>query len=939
MAAGFRFKGSIEVRVSPDHLEARLVLTKGGDLEYDEGAVVRILSDAGVTSGFDIDAVLTEIQSFQKVKDPSREFVAARGEAPVAPVPETWVWDEGLLPLPPDQKVLAGRVIKAAGPPVVFSPKGDKVLVTDPALVHLFWVEAGTPVATVQPPKAGVPGKDLSGKAVAAPAARASALAVSPRLRREKNTVFAEASGFLRVGRTWADIAAHRRHRFEVTFSEDRTSAFLNFEPGDAQADLPAIGPIFDQLRAAGFGEDRLPEESALKQVLADAAREGRSVVAQALGADRDGSFSIDYTPDRSKALLHILKPLGNGASFSLKDLGVALRDAQLRGFSFDAVKGAIQDFLAGPQTELRDFLLASGTPAVRGKDLLVSWSAGFLPDAEVKAIQQALLSQPRALESVPDRQKLPPEKVLRAGPVQAGQVFATLVADPDGPGQDGVDVHGRPIAALPGNEPLLGLLANVRKGGGGFEAAIDGLLEVGEVNGVTLLRVRPHVDAMAAVHRSPDNLQAWLTLVQGRGTGRRLDRAVVDAALAAAQIHHGLNEGAVVKALEAASAGAKVEHVLVAEGVPAGNDLTRRLVLPLTMRTDAAGKKRAPVHPGEVVAVYRPPEEGQVDGIDVLGNRIPSPDQEAKSLVISADFEVEGDETGRQSIKALKGGEFVFDGEALALIHTVSVAAVGGKAGNVKFPGEVLVTGAVETGAYVLSGNLKVRGRVGGALLSSDHNIQVVDGVHGEGKAVLRAKKHISVGFIERAMIMAVGDVHVGKTALGCTFRVNGKVFQKTPGGGVQGGMSKVRLGLDVMNLGSPNGVPTAISFGQDYLVEDQIKAEMKETDKLREAIVQIDQLMRKLGSPADRDKLNAARQKKVLLMKMLDKRNLKLIHLRDKFELHVPSEIVVRETLFPGVSIETHGRIYEPRGRKTAVRLVFNQESGRIEEHPLAE
>jgi len=139
-------------------------------------------------------------------------------------------------------------------------------------------------------------------------------------------------------------------------------------------------------------------------------------------------------------------------------------------------------------------------------------------------------------------------------------------------------------------------------------------------------------------------------------------------------------------------------------------------------------------------------------------------------------------------------------------------------------------------------------------------------------------------------------------------------------------------------MNLGSPSGVPTVVSFGQDYLVEDQIQAEVKETDKLREAIVQLDGLMRKLTAPEDREKLNGARQKKVLMMKLLDKRNLKLIFLRDKFDLHVASEIVIRETLFPGVSIESHGRLYEPQSRRKAVRIVFNEQTGHIQELPLA-
>jgi hypothetical protein len=479
--------------------------------------------------------------------------------------------------------------------------------------------------------------------------------------------------------------------------------------------------------------------------------------------------------------------------------------------------------------------------------------------------------------------------------------------------------------------------LANVRKSGNKLVSAIDGLMEMARIDGATVVRVRPHFDAMVAVHRSEDNLQAWMTLVQGRGTGRRLDRARIDAALEAAQIKAGIDEAQLDKALETAQAGGKVEQWLIAQGIPAANDLSRRLVFAQPPRLDAEGKRRCSVRAGEVVATYRPPAEGQIDGVDVLGNPIPSPDLEVRSLVLSEDFEVEAGSADLQSIKSLKSGEVVFDGESLTILTQVAVATVGGKAGNVKFPGEVVVIGGIETGGYVVAGNLKVRGRVGGALLSSDHNIQVADGIHGEGKAVLRAKKHISVGFVERALVMAVGDVHVGKSALGCTFRVNGKLFQKSGGGGLQGGLAKVRLGLDVMNLGSPSGAQTVVSFGQDYLVEDQIQAEVKETDKLREAVVQLDQLMRKLTSPADREKLNGARQKKVLLLKMLDKRNLKLINLRDKFDLHVPSEIVVRETLFPGVSIESHGRLYEPKSRRTAVRLIFNEQTGHIEEKPL--
>jgi uncharacterized protein (DUF342 family) len=966
MASGLRFQGTVEVLVDPNRLEARLALSREGDLEYDEGALVRILSDAGVTEGFDIDELVGAVQAFQRSREATSEVAAAQGQAPVAPTSEAWEW-ESLPALTEEQKALAARVFQAAGAPEVFQVRVQKVKVqkrvagkqglfgtaadevqtviesrevrekvlVDPNPLTVAWLESGQKAAVVYPPRPGQPGRDLRGKPVPAPPAKPSSFFLGGALSRQKVEVVATASGFLRVGRDWAELVPYRDHSWTVTYSPDKTTAFLDFEPGVALAGPARCEPILGRLKADGFAGAPISPE-ALQSLLDGAVKTGAALTGHSLVPRRDGAFELKFNPDRTKAFLDVHKPLGAGAPLSLKDLGSTLRDAQLKGFSFDTVKGSIQEFLKGPATELADLLLATGKPATRGKDSELVYSVGFLPDAEVKTIEANLLASPRYLEALPDKQKLPPDKVQRAAPVREGEEFARFEVPEGGKGEDGVDVTGQKIPAIPGNEPPLKLLSNVRLNGTKLESLIDGLLEVAVLDGVTVLRVRAHVDAMAAVHRSDDNLQAWLTLVQGRGTGRRLERALIDEALAAAQVTHGLDETKVAEALAAAQAGAKVEKVLIAEGVPAGNDLTRRLSFTQPQRTDAEGKRRSPIRVGEVAATYRPPAAGEVDGTDVLGNPIPSPDMEVRNLVISSDFEVVA-EPGVQVLKALKAGELVFDGENLSVMTHVSVAAVGGKNGNVKFPGEVMVLGGVETGGYVLAGNLKVKGRVGGALLSSDHNIQVADGIHGEGKAVLRAKKHVSVGFVERALVMAVGDVHVGKAALGCTFRVNGKIFQKAPGGGLQGGLTKVRLGLDVMNLGSPSGHPTVVSFGQDYLVEDQIQAEVKETDKLREAIVQLDVMMRKLTSPSDQERLAATRQKKVLLMKMLDKRNLKLINLRDKFDLHVPSEIVVRETLFPGVTIESHGRVYESQARKASLRLVFNEQTGRIEEQPL--
>jgi len=961
MATGFRFKGTISVIVSEDRLKAELAISTTGDFEYDQGGLVRTLKDAGVTQGFDTEKLSAAIQEFQRSKKAEAVLPAAEGLFPSEPVPEAWQWTE-LEAISGSEMEFVEKRLNETGPPEVYRTKneeisvkktvataqGEKVqtviekrqirqkVIVDARTAKLQWAEKDAVVARIEPSRPGTPGKDLSGHLIPAPLPQFSGFLLGANLIREKSELRAQVSGVLRTGRQWADLVPVRRSHWSLSYTEDKSGAYLSYTPGE-RAEVLSAQAVRARLGDDGFPLELVPPVETLQKLLTDCYTRGTVLVDHALVEGRDGTFVVHYNPDASKAYLDLFKPLGRGAPLVLKDLGLALRDAKLKGFSFDSMKGTLQEFLSGPELERKDLLLASGTPPSRAQNLEVRYLVPFISDKKLETIKGAFKQDPTLLNTVPERIVLAPDDVQKAALVRAGQEFAVFEAPADEKASEGVDVHGKPIPILSGNEPEIELLANVRKNGNKLEATIDGLLEWAELDGVTMLRVRSHTEAAAVVSRSPDNLEAFLTLVQGSGTGQKLERSLVDEALAEAQVSYGIDEAKIAEALKTIAAGGKVDTWTVARGIPAGNDLERRLQLVGQARVDAEGKKHIAVHAGETVAHYWVPQEDQIDGMDVLGNQIPSPDMEIHHLAVSEHFVVAAGEAGFQTITANASGEVLFDGEGLTLLTQVAVAGVGSHWGNVKFLGEVVVTGAVESGGYIVAGNLKVRGRVGAALLSSDHNIQITDGVHGDGKAVLRAKKHISLGFVEKSLVMAVGDVHVGKSALACTFRVNGKVFQKAAGGGLTGGFAKVRLGLDVMNLGSPSGVATVVSFGQDYLVEDQIQAEVKETDKLRDAIVQIDLVMRKLVSPQNRERLNAARQKKVLMMKLLDKRNLKLIYLRDKFDLHVPSEIVVRETLFPGVSIESHGRVYEPKGRRSAVRIRFNETTGHIEELPL--
>ena len=74
--------------------------------------------------------------------------------------------------------------------------------------------------------------------------------------------------------------------------------------------------------------------------------------------------------------------------------------------------------------------------------------------------------------------------------------------------------------------------------------------------------------------------------------------------------------------------------------------------------------------------------------------------------------------------------------------------------------------------------------------------------------------------------------------------------------------------------------------------------------------------------------------RAEKAQSLKAIEQRKLRLISLHDPFDVHVPSEIVVRGTLFPGAVLESHGRRWETNTEKNMITLFFDQVQGKIVE-----
>jgi uncharacterized protein (DUF342 family) len=261
---------------------------------------------------------------------------------------------------------------------------------------------------------------------------------------------------------------------------------------------------------------------------------------------------------------------------------------------------------------------------------------------------------------------------------------------------------------------------------------------------------------------------------------------------------------------------------------------------------------------------------------------------------------------------------------------------------GNVSFGGTVRIAGSVRSGFTVMAGGLlDVGGTVEAALLSSDGSIRVGLGIKGEGRAILRSKRDIEGMFAEQAVLLAIGDVHLRGPCLRSQVKCNGRLRLDSEKGSLLGGEVRASRGVEAQNIGSAGGARTLVSFGQDYLVKDQIEREEREVTRLQKHVADLDarlfalekQARAAAGSPAV-SQLAAARAEKVRTMKRIETHKMRLITLRDRYDEHVPSEVIVRGTLYPGAVVESHGRRYETRTEKKAVRLLFDPGRGKIVE-----
>lgn len=748
-----------------------------------------------------------------------------------------------------------------------------------------------------------------------------------------------------------ATVQRAGRQNWRVTISRDKLTVYLDYVP-KPELDAPLATEILKAIEELGPPPEGLFDSDKIEQILRNAENSRIPLRQYPISEDLEGGFSIDIDDDGLRAALTIRKGRGRGQALNLKEVGAALRASGIKKLDFEKLKTDILTFYRSPETVFEDYELATGSEPEKGEDQEISWEVEFMSALELTELKKAAEDAPEdAFKGIETIEEFPIETAQDAMFITADHIIAALT--PPDQGKTGTDVLGKIVQGIPGEAIKLELHEGVKRQQDEVTSTANGILERWETDGTIHLRIRPHSDAQITPSVAADGMTASVSLAQGTGTGSRLHAEDVRQALIAAEVIRGIDLDAVEAAVRMADENGSTEPVVVAKGETPQDQEQSSLSFKIDLasgkgvtikdngRADYRNQDRfTTVEEGTLIAEIITPDTNQDYGFDVRGNKIEPPKIKELNLQIGENIVQETDEQGRLQLKAGASGELAYDGKSINIVgvHTVK-GDVGPSTGNVRFAGPVNITGNVLPGFVVMAtGAVKIGEGVETALISSEKSIHINQGVKGGGKAAIRAREHITAAFAEQVVLMAVQDISVKNACLQCSIKCNGKLKLETEKGHLVGGQTKARSGAEVANLGSKNGAKTNISFGQDYLIGDKIDLEQKELEKLKEATLKTDALIRQAEKDGDTEALSKHRAKKVQILKLNEKRTERLFWLREKFEQHYDSEITVRGTTYPGVVLESHGRTHEVTVEKQQVVFYFNREKGIIEDRPLS-
>lgn len=397
--------------------------------------------------------------------------------------------------------------------------------------------------------------------------------------------------------------------------------------------------------------------------------------------------------------------------------------------------------------------------------------------------------------------------------------------------------------------------------------------------------RLAEAVDAAVEVYVNRDRLTAYVRVTPPMHGGFDIDRGMLERALAAENIHYGIDHQILETIVDQKP---YMEKIAVAAGRPPETGENGEIIDLYERQKELRFKELhngsidfktlnliTAVEAGTVLCEIRPPGPGR-PGKDVYGEAI-APRQgkaayipQGSNTVLSPDgFLLLAAETGNL---VFKNNKFVID-----RVYEVR-GNVDNSIGNIDFPGDVQILGDVFEGFSIKAkGNVTVYGRVEGASIFSENNIILQSGMNGMNKGELIAGGNLTSNYLENCTIRIQGDIHAD-SIVNSNVLCNGSMFVSGKRGAILGGSCSVHKMIEAKSIGGRTNLLTTIVLGvateliaEKVKIIDEIEALEKSLEYLVKSLDYLESKLKNIPLTPERQKTYDAmkREKPVNLLK----------------------------------------------------------------------
>lgn len=311
--------------------------------------------------------------------------------------------------------------------------------------------------------------------------------------------------------------------------------------------------------------------------------------------------------------------------------------------------------------------------------------------------------------------------------------------------------------------------------------------------------------------------------------------------------IRIGVLHDAIKELCETAKKEGKAARTLLARGTAPGvghngrfvmNDLRSRERLQLDDQGRVDLRNLNPldnVSPGQLIGRLEPPTQGD-EGRAVTGEPIPGCWGEPLDLHCGEGAEMNAES---REVCATLAGRVLFDGKLVTVAKDYVVdGAVDYSVGNIDFNGLVRIGGDVLDGFTIRGGKgLKVGGDIGACTIDCGGDL-FAGGVAGQGRGIVRCQGTLKVRYLNDVTVECDGDVIVENEIRNSTVKSRGRIL--VTGGTIIGGECVAFGGIEVKQLGAPNGARTRLFVGIDFGTLDRLRQLKRDIDSLQEQIAQ---------------------------------------------------------------------------------------------------